>query len=245
MKMTFSDTQHGPETLSFALASAGATSGRDPSKGRSPMKYSRLAILMLAAACWASQSLAMPGDAGDMGTVVTPGEEHGPSSTGAQPSDDSESTAEDLWQNGKCKEAIPILRRLAAMGADHAISQDHLGLCLFNVAKSVPDAAQAAGLRREAAQFIIQSANNGFPNAQLQAVTIYLDGYGVAVDPVEAGKWSLIYQSNSLRYTIGLPDISEELQARLDKALTGKSWDEAQARASGWAPSSQNTSSSN
>lgn len=209
------------------------------------MKFSRLAVLMLAGTWWASQSLAMPGDAGDMGTVVTPGEEHGQSSTDPQSSDDSESTAENLWQNGKCKEAIPIFRRFAARGADYAISQDHLGLCLFNIANSVPDAAQAVGLRREAAQYIVESANNGFPNAQLQAVTIYLDGYGVAVDPVEAGKWSLIYQSNSMRYAIGLPDISDQLQARLDNALTGKRWDEARARASDWASTSQSTGSSN
>jgi len=70
-------------------------------------------------------------------------------------------------------------------------------------------------------------------------VSLYLDANGVAGDPVEAGMWSLIYHANGTREVLGLPDISPDLQARLDAVLTAKTWAEAQSRANAWSPISQ------
>ncbi len=67
-------------------------------------------------------------------------------------------------------------------------------------------------------------------------MSLYLDGVGVASDPVEAGKWSLIYHANGARYVIGLKDVPGALQARLDGVLDPTRWAEAQARANAWTP---------
>jgi hypothetical protein len=74
------------------------------------------------------------------------------------------------------------------------------------------------------------------PNAQNGLIAMYLDGQGVAADPVEAGKWSLLYHGNAARRMYGLPDITPALQARLDSVLNEKSWAQAQARADTWSP---------
>ena len=57
---------------------------------------------------------------------------------------------------------------------------------------------------------------------------------GVTADPVEAGKWSLLYHDNAARRMYGLPDTAPALQARLDAALNEKNWDDARARAQAW-----------
>jgi hypothetical protein len=44
---------------------------------------------------------------------------------------------------------------------------------------------------------------------------------------------------------LGLPDISPELQARLDAALTPKTWADAQSRANAWSPIAQNSGGDN
>ena len=151
-----------------------------------------------------------------------------------------EAWADDLRLNGKCQQAIPIFRRLADKGAGYELAEFHLGLCLFDVSKTEPDAQRAASLKHEAAECILKAANKGLPNAQISLVTIYLDGNGVDSDPVTAGMWSLIYNDNGARFAIGLPHISPELQARLDSVLTEKTWAEAQSRADAWLPASQN-----
>lgn len=185
----------------------------------------------------------MPMDTGDpsqSGNYLVPGEEQKQSSPADALPSDPEARAEVLRLSGKCAEAVPILRPLARRGAGYAIAQFHLGLCLFDLSKKDTDAEHAASLKHEAAEWILQAANTGFPNAQFSLVIMYLDGYGMKADPVEAGKWSLIYHDNSMRDAIGLPDISDDLQARLDGVLNEKAWAEAQSRADKWSPASQN-----
>ncbi len=147
-----------------------------------------------------------------------------------------EAKAEGLRLEGKCQLAIPIFRALAAQGYGYELSQYYLGLCLFDVSKAEPDAQRAMSLKHEAAGWIIKAANSDLPNAENSLVAMYLDGDGVTGDPVEAGKWSLIYHANGQRLALGLPDISPALQARLNSLLSEKTWAEAQARASAWSP---------
>ena len=151
---------------------------------------------------------------------------------------DPEQRAEELRLSGKCDQAIPIYRRMVARGG-FEIAQFHLGLCLLDVSKSESDTQRAAALKQEAAQTIINAANGGLANAQIQLVTFYLDGTGVPVDPIEAAKWALIYHSNGSRFVISLPDISPALQARLDGAVNATGWAEAQSRANSWSPVSK------
>jgi TPR repeat protein len=204
----------------------------------------RLTILILpAAVCLAVGVHAqMPGRSERPGTgaIGHSADYSEPSTFSVKLPPNPEGTAEDLEMDGKCAQAIPIFRRLAARGAEYAIAQYHLGLCLFDVVKAEPDAHSAASTKQEAAKFIVQAANNGFASAQMSLVAIYLDGNGVGSDPVEAAKWSLIYHENGMRLAIGLPDIAPDLKTRLDSTLTEKAWSEAQSRAETWSPVSRN-----
>ena len=151
---------------------------------------------------------------------------------------DPEANAEDLRLNGKCEQAIPIFRRLAERNG-FEIAQLGLGLCLLELSQIEPDAQRVASLQRDAAQSIVRAANGGLAKAQIRLVSLYLDGTGVASDPIEAGKWALLYHSNGERFVIGLPDVPHDLQNRLDNVLTATSWAQAQARASAWSPATR------
>jgi hypothetical protein len=198
-----------------------------------------LAILVLSAACgFALQAGAQQGGMGIPGENPSAGETAPQSVTPEVPSG-PEGRAEDLRLHGNCEEALPIFRELAARGAGFEIARYNLGLCLFDLAKVEPDAQRAASLRRDGAANVRKAADGGLPGAQLKLVSLYLDANGVAGDPVEAGMWSLIYHANGTREVLGLPDISPDLQARLDAVLTAKTWAEAQSRANAWSPISQ------
>jgi hypothetical protein len=197
------------------------------------MKHKLAIVVMSAVVCLTSQALAQIERSYENNDSIIK-----PDSVQLPP--EPEARAEDLRLKGKCQQAIPIFRALAVEGAGFEISQFNLGLCLFDISKVELDAQRAASLKYEAVEWIIKAANNGLPNAQTSLVTIYLDGNGVDRDPVEAGKWSWIYHANSRRFAIGLPDISPDLQARLDSVLTEKTWAEAQSRAAAWSPVPQN-----
>lgn len=189
--------------------------------------------LGLNGAAFAQQGLRGPGT-----SSIDPEHDSGPPIATPQVILDPEQRAEELRLAGKCDQAIPIYRRMVVRGG-FEIAQFHLGLCLLDVGKSESDAQRAAALKQEGAETILKAANGGLANAQIQAVSLYLDGTGVPVDPVEAGKWALIYHANGSRFVISLPDVSPQLQARLDSALNSTSWAEAQSRANSWSPVSK------
>jgi len=146
---------------------------------------------------------------------------------------DAASQAAELRMSGKCDKAVPILRRVVNNGGSE-ISQFNLGMCLLDLAAADRDAQRAAPMTAEGAQWIVLSANAGFPQAQSKAVALYLDGVGVPPDPVEAKKWELLYKRNVDRALFGLPDIQGEVVERLDVAVTGDKRAEARARANRW-----------
>ena len=196
-------------------------------------KSAVLALLLavgLNGAAFAQQGLRGPGT-----SSISPERDSGPPTAQPRVLLDPEQRAEELRLAGKCAQAIPIYRRMVARGG-FEIAQFHLGLCLLDIGKSETDAQRSAALKQEGTETIIKAANGGLANAQIQLVSLYLDGIGVPVDPVEAGKWALIYHSNGSRFVISLPDISPELQARLDKVLSPTSWAQAQSQANSWSP---------
>jgi hypothetical protein len=146
-----------------------------------------------------------------------------------------EERGEELRLSGHCDKAIPIFRRIAARGG-YEIADYNLGLCLFDVSTAEADPQRAVALKHEATDAILKAANGGLAIAQIKLVSLYLDGVGVAGDPIEAGKWSLIYHANGARFVIGLKDVPDALQARLDSVLNPTSWAQAQARANAWTP---------
>jgi hypothetical protein len=129
-----------------------------------------------------------------------------------------------------------MLRVVVERGAGYQISQFDLGECLLDLARAEPDARKAADMRSEAAMWIVRAADGGFNKAQAAAVQLYLDGTGVAPDPVEAEKWALLYHDNGIRLALGLPDIAPDVRDRLDGALTDAKRAEAQTRADAWTP---------
>jgi hypothetical protein len=141
--------------------------------------------------------------------------------------------AEDLRLKGKCDKAVPLLRNIVDRDGSE-ISQFNLGLCLLELAGAEHDAQKAADQAKEGAEWMLRSANAGFARAQARAVNLYLDGTGVAADPVEAEKWALLYHANPLRFSIALPDIAADVSDRLNAALTGAKRAEARARANAW-----------
>jgi TPR repeat protein len=150
---------------------------------------------------------------------------------------DPETYAEEMRKRGKCEDAVPVFRKLADNGSGYEISQYNLGLCLLDLAAANPE--QSDEQRKEAAEYILEAANAGFGKAQAAAVGLYLDGTGVDVDPVEAGKWALVYHDNGMRLALGLPDLPKDVQTRLDTALAGSKRSEARARANAWTPSAE------
>lgn len=149
---------------------------------------------------------------------------------------DPEGKAAELRLHGKCNEAIPILRNLTAINEHDDIAKFNLGQCLIDVAKADTDKSRAAHNAYEGAQWMLAAANHGLPNAQEGLISVFLDGLGVARNPVEAGMWSLIYKSNGTRFALGMPGIPDDLQSRLDSALNEQAWDEAQSRADQFSP---------
>jgi hypothetical protein len=196
--------------------------------------------MLLVMLCFALPAQAQMGGMGIPGDGPSAGE-RAPQTVQSDVPSGAEGRAEDLRLQGKCDEAIPIFRAVASRGAGFEIGRYNLGLCLLDIAKAQSDAQRAASLAREGAANIKMAADGALPGAQLKLVSLYLDGIGVTADPVEAGMWSLIYHANGTRIVLGLPNISSELQARLDAALTAKTWAQAQSRADAWQPYSQRT----
>ena len=161
---------------------------------------------------------------------------HDYSNTGKNAPPEPQARADGYRLQGRCDVAIPIYRALVNQGTGYELSEFNLGRCLLETARKAPDPASAEAQKREAADWTLKAGNKGLPNAQNGLIAMYLDGQGVAADPVEAGKWSLLYHGNAARRMYGLPDIAPALQARLDSVLNEKSWAQAQARADTWSP---------
>lgn len=151
----------------------------------------------------------------------------------SNPNDDAEGAAEDLRLKGRCDLAVPMLRKFASRRG-YEISQYGLGLCLLVLAKEEHDGSNAAAMNKEGAEWILRAANAGFARAQAEAVRLYVDGLGVDNDPVEAAKWSLLYDGNGYRTALGLPDIAPDLRSKLDATLNDETRKQAQRRADDW-----------
>ncbi len=195
--------------------------------------------------CWTLSGPALGQASGVMGDIGSKGA-IGVTDTRLKPDsrpDQSQAQGEQLRLNGQCDKAVPILRLYATRGDGYEISQFNLGMCLLDLAAAQHDAAQAAAGRKEGADWIVQAANAGFAKAEARAVLLYLEGTGVAADPVEAEKWSLLYHRNSTRIAIGLRDIAPQVSDRLDAELTDATRTQAEQRADNWTQTPQTSQS--
>jgi hypothetical protein len=151
---------------------------------------------------------------------------------------DASSKAEDLRLKGQCDKAVPILRNLIARGGTD-ISEYNLGMCLLDLAAKDPQ--HAKDMQEEATTLIVSAANAGLAKAQSRAVMLYVEGTGTPVDQVEAKKWALIYRANPLRYSFGLPDIADNVNNKIDAALTDAQREDARKRARAWTQTAAST----
>ena len=69
------------------------------------------------------------------------------------------------------------------------------------------------GAYEEAVRLLLLSANQGFPLAQLELADCYADGYGVAINPIEAFFW---YYKAACS---GNPDAQYEVAVEIYKKL--------------------------
>jgi hypothetical protein len=150
---------------------------------------------------------------------------------------DPEYIAERLRLQGKCDEAVPIFRQIVAQQYGYHETQFHLAGCLFMLAKAEHDPAKARALNAEAAGLIVHAANDNISKAQALAVQLYLDGTGVAADPVEAAKWAYVFHDNGNRLALGQPDLDADLRTKLEGGLTADQRRKAHALANAWTPS--------
>jgi TPR repeat protein len=203
--------------------------------------------LIVTVVCLIAATLAAPAQAQRAGPVGPTQDSYGPTPHQTPDDDgvvspvsrDPGSIAEGLRVEGKCDRAVGMLRPIAERGAGHEIAQFDLGLCLFDLAKADHDAKHAGDLKAEGADWVLRAANGGFAKAQAMAVVLYLDGTGVAADPIEADKWAILYHGNGMRLGIGLPDTPPDVRKRLDATVSDTQEAEAKKRARDWTPQVQ------
>jgi hypothetical protein len=183
------------------------------------------------------------GPGGGMGGGGGGGGGGGPSAApqatlGALPShDDPYTRAMKLKQKGKYAEAMPLLEAMAVQGHGFEVAQLELGKCHFDLALRAETPETVAHERTLGFAWVLSSANEGFGLAQQELVRLYLDGLGVPVDRVEAGKWYLLWRRNPSRMQIGANQFDAGLEARLKTSLNQAAWKDAQQRADQWHPS--------
>jgi len=147
--------------------------------------------------------------------------------------DTSEGAAEEMRLHGECDKAVPLLRQYATRDGN-VMAQFNLGMCLLDVANKAHDTDPMAANRKEGAKWIVQAANGNVAKAQAEAVVLYLDGIGVAADPVEAAKWSILYRRNGVVLAVGMGDLTQSIRDKLDAVLTDSSRGQAESRADDW-----------
>jgi hypothetical protein len=149
---------------------------------------------------------------------------------------DPYSRAMALKQKGNYAEAMPLLEQIANIGRGYEIAQLELGKCYFDVATQDKDKDSAQRSRTLGLGWILESANGGLGSAQEQLVRLLLDGNGLPADPVEAGKWYLLWKHNPARIQLGAASFDATLEQRLKEALQPADWNDAQQRADAWHP---------
>ena len=138
-------------------------------------------------------------------------------------------------ETGQCDQARQTLfpNGKGAEGEEVAISD--IGDCYLRAAGKAQDPAEAQTKREIGAGWILRAANLGVREAQATAVRLYLDGKVFFVDPYEAGKWYLLWQTNRSQMQLGQVEFDVNLQKQLN-VLGGDIWAEARARAGRWKP---------
>jgi TPR repeat protein len=160
-----------------------------------------------------------------------------PSVGASKPVDDIYTRAMKLKQKGQYSEAMPLLEAMSIQGHGYEVAQLELGRCYLDLARRATDPVVATHQQVLGYAWILAAANAGFGLAEQEIVRLYLDGGGVPIDRVEAGKWYLLWRHNPSRMQIGSNQFDVGLETRLKAGLKAAEWVDAQKRADQWRPS--------
>jgi len=135
-----------------------------------------------------------------------------------------------LKQQGKYADAIEILKPMAALGKGYEQAQLSLGQCYIASAETATPEQRHAALVT-GTQWVLASADGGFPAAQVQLIRMMLDGGRFKVEPVAAGMWYLIWKRNPAKLQAGGTNLDPALMQKLQSTLTPEDWQKAEAQA--------------
>jgi hypothetical protein len=136
-----------------------------------------------------------------------------------------------LEQNGDYAHAIELLEPEAKQGHGFEMAQLELGKCYLATANkaATPDAAVEA--TKKGAVWIETAATSGLAAAQEQMARLFIEGGRFKVEPVEAGKWYVLWKGNPNRYQAISKPFDPKLEQKLKATLTDAQWDQARQAA--------------
>lgn len=132
---------------------------------------------------------------------------------------------------GDYPHAIELLEPEAKEGAGFELAQLELGRSYLASANKAPTPDVALEDTKKGAAWIQVAAQSGLTEAQEQMARIYIEGGRFKVEPVEAGKWYVLWQANPKRFQAISKPFDPQLERKLKSTLTDAQWDQARQAA--------------
>jgi len=140
-----------------------------------------------------------------------------------------------MMDQGQCDKAREMLLPSGTMMQGDEVAATDIGECYLKAAKGLADVDAAQKSRETGAGWIMRAADAGSREAAATMVKLYLDGKVFVVDPYEAAKWYLLWQSNRSQMQLGQVEFDNSLVKQVN-AYGNDVWVEARARATAWRP---------
>jgi len=134
-------------------------------------------------------------------------------------------------QAGDYARAIALLEPQARQGHGFELAQLVLGQCYLASADKAPTPEAAAEASKKGGSWIRTAAEAGLPAAQEQMARLEFEGVRVDREPVEAGKWYLLWKANPARFQGVSTPFDPALVQKLQATLTDAQWATAQKAA--------------
>ncbi|WP_297731990.1 hypothetical protein [uncultured Maricaulis sp.] len=141
-----------------------------------------------------------------------------------------------LVDRGQFAEALPILRCVARQGEGFEIAEylaGHSALALSRAAET-PD-LRRDDLRAEGLDRLITAGEAGWPAAQAELAAAFV---AIEADrsPTQAAYWAAVYRGNMREQAYGIDRLDDDIEARIDAALTPQERATAATRAAAFTP---------
>ncbi len=136
-----------------------------------------------------------------------------------------------LEQMGSYDKAIELLEPEAKQGPGYEMAQLELGRCYLAVAAKAATPQVALDATKKGGAWIETAAEAGLSEAQEQMARLYIEGGHFKVEPVEAGKWYVLWKGNPKRFQAVSKPFDPKLEAKLKATLTDAQWTQARQAA--------------